>query len=220
MTYDVGGFDLGGFGTEDVVVFDDIVEYYVNLLIMQYHEKEKAQSHIRTLVTEAVAVELVSAVRDGFDVETAVGAQLDILAKYVGAQRTVYGLDLTHQYLSFPSYDDADPGSYPGFASYDDISIPDFFLSYDDSDRPIYAMLDTELRRLIQFRAALNSMFLSVGNIDDLLFEFFGTNVQMTDGGDMTMTYWHNPSDTNPLFTMVAGTNSLPKPAGVQIIVT
>jgi hypothetical protein len=116
-------------------------------------------------------------------------------------------------------YDDADPTIFPGFALYDDATVTWFFLTYDDADRPIYSMNDDELRRLIKFRAKSQSRFLSVSEIDAILFEFFDDKVTLTDNGDMTITYTHDVGDPDTLFAIVAGTNSLPKPAGVEIVV-
>ena len=150
----------------------------------------------------------------------AVGAQLEILAKYVGTKRAVYGLDLTHPYFARPFAADADPGSYPGFAFAADAVVSDYFLMSGDFDQPVYAMTDDELLRLILFLAQTHHNFLSLAEIDAILFQFFGNNVTLTDNGDMTITYHHDPADTDTLFSIVQGTNSLPRPAGVALIFT
>lgn len=214
-----GGFGLGGYdGDSPTPSFADLVEYYIGLLIIQYFNKPNARATVGVFAEQGVADEIVTQVRDAFDLETAVGKQLDILARYRGADRNVYGIDLSHPYFSLILYDDADPEDFPGFALYDDAAVIWFFFTYDEADRPVYAMNDDELRRLTMFRAKTQSRFLSLQEIDDILFEFFGNNLSLTDNGDMTITYIHNPADTDTLFTVVAGTNSLPKPAGVQVI--
>lgn len=65
----------------------ELVDYYVNLLIKQYHDKDKAKAHIDALITDIVSNALPFDIRDGFDPETAVGAQLDLIDKYVGVGR-------------------------------------------------------------------------------------------------------------------------------------
>ena len=62
--------------------------YYQNLLIKQYHDKTKAKGTIDALVTQAFADWVYPQVRDAFDIDTAVGVQLDTLGKYVGVDRT------------------------------------------------------------------------------------------------------------------------------------
>ena len=39
--------------------------------------------------------------RDGYNLNTAVGAQQDILGKYVGVNRVITGVDFTRQYFGF-----------------------------------------------------------------------------------------------------------------------
>lgn len=64
----------------------DYAKYLSNLLIIQYHDKPKAKATIEA-VGQGFPVDLIFAVRDGFSLETAIGKQLDILAKYLGTDR-------------------------------------------------------------------------------------------------------------------------------------
>ena len=64
----------------------DYAKYLANLLIIQYNNKPKATQTIESL-GGMFPDELILSVRDGFDLETATGSQLDILAKYIGASR-------------------------------------------------------------------------------------------------------------------------------------
>lgn len=219
LYYGDGGYGLGFYdGADPVLTFNSLTEYYINLLIMQYFNKVRARQTVGTLVQELVASEIIAQVRDGFNLETAVGNQLDFLALYRGATRTVFGLDLTRDYFHMPFYDDPDPEDGFGFALYGD-TVTWYFLLYADSNQPIYAMNDDELRRLIMFRARTQSRFLSLKEIDEILFEFFEDKVHLADNEDMTITYTHDVGDPDTLFTVVNGTNSLPRPAGVGAIV-
>lgn len=60
--------------------------YYSNLLILQYHDKPKAKATIEACVN-LMPDDLMREVLGGFDIETAVGKQLDILGEYVGTDR-------------------------------------------------------------------------------------------------------------------------------------
>lgn len=71
---------------------DELAEYYSNLLILQYHEKAKAIATIQAQVTPIIMDQLPIAVQDAFDIETAIGVQLDVLGDYVGASRNTYTL--------------------------------------------------------------------------------------------------------------------------------
>lgn len=61
-------------------------EYLSNLLIIQYFNKPKAKATVEA-VSKMFPTDLILAIRDGFDLETATGKQLDILAKYIGVER-------------------------------------------------------------------------------------------------------------------------------------
>ncbi len=64
----------------------DTSEYYSNLLILQYNGKPKAKATIEAVV-KLLPDELIQEVINGFDIETAVGKQLDIIGEYVGVDR-------------------------------------------------------------------------------------------------------------------------------------
>jgi hypothetical protein len=199
--------------------FDDLTTYYINLLIMQYVTKVNARRMTGVLVREATAESINAQVRDGFDLETAVGTQLDMLAEYRGIGRTVYGLDLTRDYFAMPYYTDATPENVSGFSIYGEDPTA-YWILYADALRAIYAMTDDELRRMTKFLAKTQSRFLSVKEIDDTLWEFFGANLVLQDNEDMTIEYVHNPTDPDTLFTIASGMNLLPKPAGVSVSYT
>jgi len=68
----------------------EIIDYYVNLLIMQYKGKPRAEAHIKTLITPVIADQLLDKIQNAYNLSDAVGAQLDTLGKYAGVNRTSY----------------------------------------------------------------------------------------------------------------------------------
>lgn len=68
---------------------DEIAEYYANLLIIQYNQKPKARAEIKAIVTPLLMDQLPIAVRDAYNVDTAVGVQLDVLGEIVGISRNI-----------------------------------------------------------------------------------------------------------------------------------
>lgn len=66
---------------------NELKEYYRDLLILQYRGKEKAEDTIEALVGLAIVNQLPVDVQDAFGIDTAVGVQLDTLAKYIGVSR-------------------------------------------------------------------------------------------------------------------------------------
>ena len=71
----------------------ELIDYYADLLILQYLGKPKAYATIQTLVTPVVMDQLPVDVMNAFDLtgsNVAEGVQLDVLGKYVGASRDGY----------------------------------------------------------------------------------------------------------------------------------
>lgn len=204
---------------------DDLINYYRDLLIIQYSTGQNAIQTVQAFASVVIASQIVTQVRDGFNFsttiglqpDTAVGKQLDAIASYRGAQRLVYGLDLTKTYMQMPLYGQTDADTVPGFAVYGQDPIDWFFITYEDANRPIYALSDDELCRLTQFRAQTQSMLLSVENVDNVLFDFFGDNVGVFESGSMEITYIDLLSDPDTLFGILNATQSLPRPAGVKL---
>ena len=198
---------------------EELILYYVNLLIVQYYDKPKARAEIAAWVTEAVADQIVYQVQNGFDLDTAIGQQLTILGKYVNAPRIVNGLNLDKSFMALPAYDDADKDTYSGLYLYSDHPILTSFQQYIDTGN-WYQLTDDELRQLIHFRIRVNISDHSLADIDSILEEFFGTDCLLTDGMDMSLTYAFTPDLVSKLPKIVTYLNLLPRPAGVIINVT
>lgn len=67
----------------------EITQHYIDYLILQYRNIDTAKSTIETLVKPTIMDLLPASVRDAFDIDTAVGNQLDFLGKYIDANRVL-----------------------------------------------------------------------------------------------------------------------------------
>lgn len=85
---------------------ENLLDYYQNLLIIQYHDKTKARGTIRVLVDATMIYDVLVMIRDGFDIDTAIGKQLDILGKYIGSDRVITGTAFTRDYFGYVEYSD------------------------------------------------------------------------------------------------------------------
>lgn len=68
----------------------ELIDYYADLLILQYKEKLKAYGTIQATALPFIMNQLPIAVQNAFDVDTSVGKQLNILGKYSGVTRIGY----------------------------------------------------------------------------------------------------------------------------------
>lgn len=73
----------------------DLISYYAGLLIMQYFSKPNAIAMVKAQVTPIIMDQLPVAVQDAFNIDTAVGVQLDVLGKYAGVIRSGGGITLS-----------------------------------------------------------------------------------------------------------------------------
>lgn len=78
---------------------EELIEYYADLLIIQYRNKPKAKATIE-LLADLFTVDLLPLnVKNAFDLDTAIGVQLDSIGKYMGITRTGVDLDNNPQTL-------------------------------------------------------------------------------------------------------------------------
>lgn len=197
----------------------ELIDYYVNLLVIQYKILPNATGTINAVATEVVANQIYSQVLNGFSIQTAIGAQLEILASYVGAPRTIFAYNPAILYFALPAYSTT-PVTAIGFASYADAVDPtDDWLLYTTSPTT-YVLTDGQLRLLIEYLIAVHASDHTLYSIDRILQTFFGTYAELIDNGNMTITYQHQAADPNLLFSIVNQLNQLPRPAGVEVMVT
>lgn len=130
-----------------------LIEYYKNLLIIQYSgpDQPKAQAEIDLLATTALASGIILDIQDAYNIFNvfnewdqsgrtwddggfwdderglAVGKQLDVIGKYVGVDR-FYSELVLENYFSFITYDEVSalPDSPPRFGLSDYTTFMDF----------------------------------------------------------------------------------------------
>lgn len=127
---------------------DDLVDYYVNLIIIQYHNQPNARATIDLFVRELLSSDIFFQIQDGYNLTSnqllwedntpllwsditpliwsdtptapgAVGMQLDVLGKYAGVDRFYRQLNLI-DFFGLTFYSEIDPDSEPkfGFSDY------------------------------------------------------------------------------------------------------
>lgn len=69
----------------------ELSESYANLLILEYIGQPNAYAYISLIALIGILNQLPSAVLNAYDIGSAVGPQLDVIGKYVGASRSGYG---------------------------------------------------------------------------------------------------------------------------------
>jgi hypothetical protein len=206
---------------------DELVDYYVNLLIIQYNIQPKAQATINILAEVMIATGVYFDVQNAYNVDinlgpTAVGKQLDVIGKYVGVDRYYNAIDLINYFAVVP-YSEASslPSSPPAFGASTYPTFNNFSyngtLQYDDIVTSKNALSDADFLTLILFMILCNNMNYSPAQIDAALFEIFGTQVHAETTGRMKMYYFFiGPLTT--LLNTITFKGLWPAPMGVEII--
>ena len=197
-----------------------IQDYYQSLLARQYVGLPKASATIRNYVSQANGENLLSSMLASFDISTAIGAQLDIIAKYIGVTRTIL-VAVNAPYFGFidATIATADPSqNQNGFmdADYPDSFIYAEFFSCLNALYSEQTLSDGNFRTLIALKMISNFGNSSLANITNGLYALLGTLIFPVDHQDMTMSYWVAPSIGLPNSTLLA---VLPRPMGVGIMI-
>jgi len=202
------------------ITVQNIIDYYVNLLIIQYHDLPNAKAQVDLFIEELIANGVMFDVRDGYDIDSAIGLQLDILGKYVGTDRFYYSTDLSADFFGFADADDI-AGVSANIIGFDDADAPDKegeFLNSEKVISTLFELNDDSFRTLLKLKIIQNSVNHSFQSIADSIFDIFGSNVIFTDNYDMTITYLIDDSLENSfLINAILQKGCFPKPAGVAL---
>lgn len=160
----------------------NVEEYYANLLILQYRNKQKARQTIKLGASIYLANGLVFELNDILNIDTAVGAQLDLIGQILGVNRNVYGLNIDTPYFSFEK-----ENAY-GFSDAQALS-DGYWKSYWNSIGSAYALSDNEYRQLLKFKAVYNLRRGSWAEMDSLYYTLFGNDLEIVNNKDLSVTF-------------------------------
>jgi len=196
---------------------DNIIEYYKNLLILQYNKKDKARAEIGLHINTLLANDIISQVQDGYNINTAVGSQLDVLGKYIGVDRFYSQIgELPGDFFALTSYssyltdDEVGMTDYANYAT----DVGDFVV-YNDIASTV-KLNDDDYRFILKMRIVQNNSDHSNKSIDDGLFAFFEDGVVLSDLENMSIVYFAN-SDSLSQAVIAFAKGVLPRPMGVNL---
>lgn len=161
----------------------DVKTYYADLLILQYRNKPKARETIKIGADIYLGDGIIFQLQDILDIDTAVGAQLDIIGKILDCPRVVQGI--YNDMIFFQFYDGPDS---VGFSTVGNPQGGNFrtIQNYNQSE---YSLPDDDYRFLLKFKSAVNVMRGSERGIDDALWNVFQGDVQLKNNHNLTITY-------------------------------
>lgn len=202
---------------------EELLKYYPNLLTIQYHNGIKSQATIKAYVELLWANQVLRQIRDSFDVDTAVGAQLDVIGLWVGIDRYVSLKPYdNHPWISLIEItgpiDNVLQGGYSEQSNFESrlggFLTPDLVIGSNNS-----ALSDEAFRFLIKLKIIKNSISHTCKNIDDAIYELTDGNVWTTwDLNNHILYYnWNAGYDKWVVMEIAIKKNALPCPTVCQI---
>jgi len=195
------------------------IEEYVNLLIIQYWEKQKAKATIEAISTPSSEVyHWFSRFDEEFDLDQATGHRLDIIGKIVGMPRSVPFV-VAKELFGF----EGDPTA----GTMDDVLAPlGTARPFKDLFEPPYSELqlnDDRYRFFIRAKIAKNVVAAYMVSddrisIQDVISTLFKSDAYVIDNYDMTLTLFVGLSYDPEIIRLAQQSNLLPKPQGVRYL--
>lgn len=189
-------------------------EYYQGLLLAQWQDKDRAVATIGALANAAYCDNIFRVIQDAFNIETAVGPQLDVIGKYLDFSRRVLA-QATQDFMTMADYDA--PVECTGFTLYgggaNELSV---FLRYTSLSENFSDLSDEDYRVLLKLKLILNLSPHTLSAIAELLYEYFGLDLVCYDNRDMTLSYAVKGA-AKKIGWLALQQNMLPRPAGVAL---
>lgn len=193
-----------------------LIQYYTNLLIVQYHNKPKAVATI-TMIVKLLWVNMaLLQIRDAFDWKTATGAQLDIIGKWEGVDRFYNGqLFYFRPWFALIDWNSEPDNLQGGFSTFDTFDEEGGFLTYDDILPTQNRLSDDAFRIMIGLKIIKNNINTTCKNIDNAIWDYFGGDVYTT-WENSVLTYYYD-STLSEVMEVAKEKDVLPCPTGITI---
>lgn len=177
---------------------EELIKYYTNLLILQYKNKTKAKATIGAIVENAFAGDdtvtkdgiFPLQVENAYDLDKAVGKQLDTIGKYLGFDRTVRFI--VDNNFKYQEYDDSNPITN-GYNEYEQEVSSYPYKEYRFDTYTDYSMQDDLYRKVLKFIIFIRDKNMSYYAISEGLYQAFGDDLYAIEG-DKTLVYHFGPN--------------------------
>lgn len=189
---------------------------YAKLLILQYYDKPKAFNEVKMIADEFESIyDFFRSFNDAFDVDSAVGKQLDIIGKIVGINRTVPSV-IPKNFFGF----DDNPNMY-GFGDKFDANI--IVYPFANKFEPQYTDLqlsDADYRFFIKAKIAKNTVNATMSSDDndsilDAINYLFEGKAFAIDNRNMSLSLYIDDSYDTSKVSLINQLNLLPRPQAV-----
>lgn len=217
-------FYLGGTSTLNVVPFGSVlasspnVTPYSNLITSEHNQKPNFMSLIGSVVGAAAdAVVSTQAIQPAFNLETAIGAQLDVLGLWIGQSRKIDNI-LIVGFFGFSEVSTGLPdGLQETFGELGDASIGGSWFSLGQADSGSTILADPAYLTILKAKIVKNQWDGTISGMEQALFFIVGVECSINDAGNLTLQI-NVPLPITPLEeALLESLDLIPRPAGVRI---
>lgn len=186
---------------------------YTDLITSEHSDKPKFMATVGA-VTGAVAniTALINSIPAAFDLDNAVGAQLDIDGLWIGQDRAIDGV-LEVQFFGFED----NPVAMP-FGEETNPSIGGRFYEEYESFTSTSILKDVEYKTVLRAKIVKNQAKGTSADLARSIGFIFNTSASIVDNGDMTISITLGRPITTTERALVDNLDILPRPAGVDIL--
>lgn len=191
---------------------------YSTLITSEHNQKPNFMSLIGSVVGAAAdAVVNTQAIQPAFNLNTAVGAQLDILGLWIGQSRKIDNI-LVIGFFGFSEVSTGLPdGLQETFGELTNPSIGGTWYSLGQADSGSTILNDTAYLTILKAKIVKNQWDGTISGMEQALFFIVGVNSSINDAGNLTLQI-NVPLPITPLEeALLESLDLVPRPAGVRI---
>lgn len=191
---------------------------YSNLITSEHNQKLKFMAVIEVIAGAAAdAVVNTQIIQPSFNLNTAVGAQLDVLGKWIGQSRKIDNI-LVIGFFGFSEVSTGLPdGLQETFGELTNPSIGGIWFNLGQADSGSTILADPAYLTILKAKIVKNQWNGTVSGIEEALQFIVGVACSIADTGNLTLSI-NVPLPITPLEeALLESLDLIPRPAGVAI---
>jgi hypothetical protein len=185
---------------------------YLKLITSQHANQPKFMAWVGVLTGALGDIsDVIASIPAAYDIDNAVGAQLDVIGEWVGRPRVVEDI-LDVAFFGFQDDDAALP-----FGELVNVSIGGRFYELNDSFSSSSTLQDPEYKTILKAKIVRNQWNGTIDGLEQALQYIFGVPCAVVDPGTLTLTIYIGRPITAIEKTLLTTFDLLPRAAGVDI---
>jgi hypothetical protein len=191
---------------------------YANFITSEHNQKLNFMALVATLCGSVYDATLATqSLVPAFDLNTAVGAQLDVIGLWIGQPRIIPGI-LIAGYFGFSELSSGLPdGLQLPFGELSSASIGGIFFELGGTAAATTTLTDPQYLTILKARIARNQSNGTLSALEGALFFIFGAGCKVVDNGTRSLAITVSTPISPVDQSLITGLDILPRPAGIGI---